>query len=97
MMKGEMDSKYLTKESLIEVLKELGVLKVKKGKRNYEKEILDLLKESEERGEGGIDCLELRTQMKCSNSDFYIHMNQLLREGAVIREANSKKGIYFLK
>lgn len=63
---------------------------IKKSKRDYKQEIIDFLKENP------TDSLELKFQMKCSETLFYFHMNQLIEDEIVFRKINGKKRIYSL-
>jgi len=94
MMEGE---KEMTKEEVNKMVQDLmkeffeSQKKNKRVKRDYKQDILNLLK-------GGLmDGSELRVSMKCSNSDYYKCIDQLIKEEKIIKVPVGKKISFTLK
>ena len=86
------DEKFISKEDLDNIIKKSIIeffesKKNKKDKRDYQKEILEIL----DNNDGEMDSLELKKQMKCSDTSFYLHFNQLIEEGKIMKEINGRK------
>lgn len=94
MMKGD---RTMTIKEVIEVLQELGLVKTKKLKRNYKEEILKHIQYAVDGGEGGIDSLELKELMKCSNTDLYKNINELIKEEKIVKVSVGKKVFFEVK
>ena len=86
------DEKFIIKEELDKIIKESIIeffesQNKKKDKRDYQKEILDIL----DSNGGEMDSLELKKQMKCSDTSFYSHLNQLIEDAKVEKKMVGRK------
>lgn len=94
MMEG--DTK-MTKEEVNEMVQDLmkeffeSKKKTERIKRDYKQDILDFLKD------GLMEGSELRTSMKCSCSDFYRCIGQLVKEEKIVKVPVGKKISFALK
>lgn len=90
MMEG--DTK-MTKEEVNKMIQEYieSQKKSKRIKRDYKQEILDHLIN------GQMDGSELRTSMRCSNSDYYRCIDQLVKEEKIVKVPVGKKISFALK
>lgn len=90
MIKGD---RAMTKEEVNKMIQEYieSQKKSKKIKRDYKQEILDHLKD------GLMDGSELRILMKCSNSDYYRCIDQLIKEEKIVKVPVGKKISFTLK
>ena len=90
MMEGDA---IMTKEEVNKIIQEYieSQKKSKKIKRDYKQDILELLKN------GTMDGSELRVSMKCSNSDYYRYIDQLVKEEKIVKVPVGKKIFFSLK